>query len=130
MGREWGIQRLTIHPYVFSYIKDISMLKIQDHEIGTGDEAQAGQRIAVHYEGRLENGTVFDSSFKRGEPIVFTLGVGMVIQGWDQGLLGLRVGGKRTLTIPSELAYGERGAGASIPPHATLIFDVELVEIL
>lgn len=106
------------------------MLSIHDHEIGTGEEVQEGQRIAVHYEGRLDNGTVFDSSFTRNQPIVFTLGVGQVIQGWDQGLLGMRVGGKRTITIPPELGYGDQGAGGVIPPNAILIFDVELVEIL
>lgn len=107
----------------------MSELKIQDTHEGDGAVAENGHRVSVHYEGRLEDGTVFDSSFKRGTPITFILGVGQVIQGWDLGILGLRVGGKRTLTIPSELGYGAHGAGRLIPPHATLIFDVELVDI-
>jgi len=105
-------------------------LKIHDTLLGTGEEAKAGNRIRVHYEGRLEDGTVFDSSFERGQPILFTLGVGQVIEGWDQGVEGMKVGGKRTLTIPPEMGYGEYGAGDAIPPNATLVFDVELVEVL
>ena len=89
--------------------------------------AEAGMQVAVHYQGRLEDGTVFDDSHKRGEPISFTLGKGQVIKGWDQGIEGMSVGEKRTLTIPPELGYGEQGAGDVIPPNATLIFDVELV---
>lgn len=99
------------------------------HELGTGPKPQVGQTIAVHYTGRLTDGTVFDSSIERGQPIVFPVGVGRVIKGWDEGLLDMRVGGKRTLTIPPHLGYGARGAGAAIPPNATLIFDVELLEI-
>lgn len=89
--------------------------------------AEAGMQVAVHYQGRLEDGTVFDDSHKRGEPISFTLGKGQVIKGWDQGIEGMEIGEKRTLTIPPELGYGEQGAGDVIPPNATLIFDVELV---
>ena len=89
--------------------------------------AENGMQVAVHYQGRLEDGTVFDDSHKRGEPISFTLGRGQVIKGWEQGIEGMAVGEKRTLTIPPELGYGEQGAGDVIPPNATLIFDVELV---
>ena len=92
--------------------------------------AQTGMQVAVHYQGRLEDGTVFDDSHKRGEPISFTLGKGQVIKGWDQGIAGMSVGEKRTLTIPPELGYGEQGAGDVIPPNATLIFDVELVSAM
>ena len=92
--------------------------------------AEAGMQVAVHYQGRLEDGTVFDDSHKRGEPISFTLGKGQVIKGWDQGIAGMKVGEKRTLTIPPELAYGQSGAGDMIPPNATLIFDVELVSAI
>ncbi len=96
---------------------------------GTGAEAINGNTVSVHYTGLLEDGTKFDSSLDRGQPFSFTLGSGQVIKGWDLGVLGMKVGEKRKLTIPSELGYGERGAGASIPPNATLIFEVELLGI-
>ena len=89
--------------------------------------AETGMQVSVHYQGRLEDGTIFDDSHKRGEPISFTLGRGQVIKGWEQGIEGMAVGETRTLTIPPELGYGEQGAGDVIPPNATLIFDVELV---
>lgn len=105
-------------------------LGIKTTQEGTGDRVvKAGDTISVHYTGKLEDGTKFDSSVDRGTPFSFTIGVGQVIKGWDQGLLGAKVGEKRTLTIPSELGYGSRGAGASIPPNATLIFDVEVISI-
>ncbi|MBN2149507.1 MAG: FKBP-type peptidyl-prolyl cis-trans isomerase [Anaerolineales bacterium] len=105
-------------------------LIIEDLVVGTGLDILPGDFIAVHYVGTLEDGTVFDSSRERGEPFEFTLGTGMVIPGWDQGLVGMKMGGIRRLTIPPELAYGEAGAGGVIPPNATLIFEVELVEII
>lgn len=105
-------------------------LEIKDHHTPTtGPQAKAGDTIAVHYTGTLHtDGTQFDSS-AGGNPITFTLGAGQVIQGWDQGLLGMRPGGKRTLVIPPELAYGDQGFPGAIPPHSTLVFDVELVAI-
>lgn len=104
-------------------------LKVEKYHEGTGAQAQAGQTVKVHYTGTLENGTQFDSSRGRGQPIEFQLGVGQVIAGWDEGIAQLRVGDKAKLTIPPHLGYGERGAGGSIPPNATLIFDVELVSV-
>jgi len=101
----------------------------QDLVVGEGSPATGpGQFITVHYTGWLESGAEFDSSQRR-EPFSFPLGVGFVIPGWDQGLVGMRVGGKRRLTIPPELGYGENGMGSLIPPHATLVFEVELLEI-
>lgn len=95
--------------------------------VGSGATAQAGQTVLVHYTGWLENGKKFDSSVDRGQPFSFPLGVGRVIKGWDEGVQGMKVGGKRKLIIPSNLGYGARGAGGIIPPHATLIFEVELL---
>ncbi len=107
-----------------------SGLKITDQQIGEGVLAEKMDKITVHYTGRLEDGSIFDSSKSPGrEPFVFTLGVGMVIKGWDEGFDGMKVGGKRTLTIPSELGYGAQGAGGVIPPNATLIFEVELLDV-
>jgi len=105
------------------------MLKIEDEVVGTGAEAKKGDRVSVHYTGWLLDGTKFDSSRDRNQPFGFTLGAGEVIAGWDQGVAGMKVGGKRKLTIPSELGYGSRGAGGVIPPDATLLFDVELLEV-
>ena len=96
---------------------------------GAGRQAQAGDKVSVHYTGRLEDGTVFDSSRERGEPIEFVLGVGQVIPGWDEGIALMAVGGSSQLVIPPELAYGAAGAGGVIPPNATLTFDVELVDV-
>lgn len=105
-------------------------LKIETTQEGTGDKVtKAGDTISVHYTGKLEDGTKFDSSVDRGEPFEFKIGAGMVIQGWEQGLLDMKVGEKRTLTIPSEMGYGAQGAGGIIPPDATLIFEVELMRI-
>ena len=104
-------------------------LVINDEKIGDGVEALAGKLVTVHYTGRLTDGTKFDSSVDRNQPFRFMLGVGQVIKGWDDGVQGMKVGGKRTLIIPSNMAYGERGAGAVIPPNATLEFDVELISV-
>ena len=105
-------------------------LKIETTQEGTGDKVtKAGDTISVHYTGKLEDGTKFDSSVDRGTPFDFTIGQGQVIAGWEQGLLDMKVGEKRTLTIPSEMGYGAQGAGGIIPPDATLIFEVELMGI-
>jgi FKBP-type peptidyl-prolyl cis-trans isomerase len=114
----------------------ISSLVIDDVKVGTGDEAKSGQTVSVHYTGWLydanaadKHGKQFDSSRTRGTPFNFPLGAGRVIKGWDQGVAGMKVGGQRTLTIPSALGYGARGAGGSIPPNAVLVFDVELIGV-
>ena len=104
-------------------------LKIEDEVVGTGPEIKAGQTAVVHYTGWLTDGTKFDSSLDRNEPFDFTLGAGQVIKGWDQGVAGMKKGGKRKLTIPSELGYGKSGSPPKIPPDATLVFDVELLGI-
>ena len=109
--------------------KETPQVKIEDLQVGTGAEAVAGKQVTVHYTGKLENGTKFDSSLDRNQPFTFQLGGGEVIAGWDQGLLGMQVGGKRRLTIPPSLGYGEQGAGGVIPPNATLIFEIELLDV-
>ena len=110
-------------------IKTPSGLVIEDLVVGNGDAASAGQRVSVHYTGWLTNGNKFDSSKDRGQPFMFSLGRGEVIRGWDEGVTGMKVGGKRKLTIPPDLGYGARGAGGVIPPNATLMFEVELLGV-
>lgn len=110
-----------------------SGLIIQDHEVGSGVEAVKGKTVSVHYTGWLwkdeQKGNKFDSSVDRGDPFSFGLGLGQVIEGWDEGVAGMKVGGKRTLTIPSKMGYGAQGAGGVIPPNADLVFDVELLAV-
>jgi FKBP-type peptidyl-prolyl cis-trans isomerase len=107
-----------------------SGLKYLDITVGNGIVAKSGSQVTCHYTGMLEDGTVFDRSMDRNEPFKFNLGAGQVIKGWDEGLVGMKVGGKRKLVIPSELGYGARGAAAGkIPPNATLIFEIELLGV-
>ena len=106
-----------------------SGLKYIDEVVGTGDSPTKGKSVKVHYTGRLTDGKKFDSSVDRGQPFVFSIGVGQVIKGWDEGVMSMKVGGKRQLIIPPELGYGARGAGGAIPPNAELIFDVELLGV-
>ena len=106
-----------------------SGLQYQDLAVGSGKMAEAGMNVSVHYTGWLTDGTKFDSSLDRGQPFKFQLGAGQVIQGWDEGVKGMRIGGKRKLTIPPDMGYGARGAGGVIPPNATLVFDVELLDV-
>lgn len=110
-------------------ITTASGLVIEDLTVGDGDEARAGQKVSVHYTGWLADGSKFDSSKDRNEPFEFPLAARWVIAGWDEGVQGMRVGGKRKLTIPPDLGYGARGAGGVIPPNATLVFEVELLAI-
>jgi FKBP-type peptidyl-prolyl cis-trans isomerase FkpA len=104
-------------------------LTYQDLVVGTGKTAEAGMRASVHYTGWLADGTKFDSSVDRGQPFSFVIGQGQVIRGWDEGVKGMKVGGKRKLTIPPQLGYGERGYPGVIPPNATLVFEVELLDL-
>lgn len=106
-----------------------SGLQYQDQVLGDGTKAEAGKTVHVHYTGWLTDGTKFDSSLDRGQPFQFVLGEGMVIRGWDEGVSGMAVGGKRRLVIPPDLGYGSRGAGGVIPPDATLVFEVELLDV-
>jgi peptidylprolyl isomerase len=107
---------------------NVKNMIIDDIKIGEGNEVKSGDTVAVHYIGTLQDGTEFDNSKKRGEPFTFTIGGGQVIKGWEEGLIGMKVGGQRVLIIPPEKAYGEQGIGP-IPPNATLVFAIELVEV-
>jgi FKBP-type peptidyl-prolyl cis-trans isomerase len=106
----------------------VTDLLIEDTTVGTGREVKKGDTVSVHYVGMLQDGTRFDDSAARGEPFVFTVGVGSVIPGWDKGIIGMRVGGERVLVIPASMAYGERGIGV-VPPNATLLFAIKLLEV-
>ena len=110
-------------------VKTASGLSYTDIVKGTGAAPTSGNNVTVHYTGWLEDGTKFDSSVDRGQPFVFRIGAGEVIPGWDEGVMSMKVGGKRKLIIPSQLGYGPAGAGGTIPPNATLIFDVELLAV-
>ncbi len=114
--------------FLFAGSATAAELKIEDIKIGTGQEAVKGMTVEVHYTGWLTDGVKFDSSLDRGEPFPFGLGQGQVIKGWDQGVAGMKVGGKRRLTIPSELGYGNREVGP-IPANSTLVFEVELLKV-
>ena len=109
--------------------EDVTELKIEDLTVGKGAEAKSGDLVTVHYTGWLTDGTKFDSSVDSGQPFQFTLGEGKVIPGWEEGVAGMKVGGKRKLTIPPDMGYGAQGAGGVIPPNATLVFEVELLGI-
>lgn len=116
-----------------AFVTTASGLQYEDTAVGVGGEARRGRTVVVHYTGWLYRdgvqGAKFDSSKDYGEPFIFPLGAGAVIKGWDEGVLGMKVGGKRTLIIPPELGYGKRGAGREIPPNATLMFEVELLGV-
>ncbi|HBO6264300.1 FKBP-type peptidyl-prolyl cis-trans isomerase [Pseudomonas aeruginosa] len=105
-------------------------LQIEDLLLGDGKEVVKGALITTQYKGTLEDGTLFDSSYERGRPFQCVIGTGRVIKGWDQGLMGMKVGGKRRLFVPSHLAYGERQVGTHIKPHSNLLFEIELLEVL
>ena len=123
------ITQETITMNLDNAITTPSGLKYIDIEVGTGDSPTTGQTVKVHYTGTLTDGKKFDSSLDRGQPFSFKIGVGQVIKGWDEGVATMKVGGKRTLIIPPDLGYGERGAGGVIPGNATLLFDIELLGV-
>lgn len=129
LAAEKAAREAELDKLAAGFKKTDSGLRYQILQEGNGEKAQRGQTVSVHYKGQLPDGTVFDSSYKRNEPIEFPLGVGHVIPGWDEGVQLLKVGDKARFVIPSDLAYGSQGAGGVIPPHATLVFDVELMKV-
>ncbi len=112
-----------------SPVNTVTKLEIKDTTVGTGTAVKSGDTVKIHYRGTLLDGTKFDSSYDRNQPFETKIGVGAVIQGWDEGLLGMKVGGKRTLTIPSDMAYGPSGRPPVIPPNSPLVFELELLEV-
>ena len=129
MGEAKAKAEAELEKLAAGFKKTNSGLRYQIIQNGNGDKAEKGKQISVHYKGQLADGTVFDSSYQRKQPIDFTVGIGQVIKGWDEGLQLLQVGDKARLVIPSHLAYGSQGAGGVIPPDATLIFDIELMDV-
>jgi FKBP-type peptidyl-prolyl cis-trans isomerase len=129
IAEEKAAREAELDKLAAGFDKTESGLRYQIIQNGAGTKAEKGKNVSVHYKGQLTDGTVFDSSYKRNEPIDFALGVGQVIPGWDEGIQLLKVGDKARFVIPSDLAYGSRGAGGVIPPNATLIFDVELMNV-
>jgi len=123
------MKKLIIILFFLSKITLANSVTVTNNIEGEGTEILLHSKILVHYTGKLEDGTVFDSSYDRGQPFSFQIGLRQVIEGWEQGLLGMKVGGKRTIFIPSALGYGDRGAGDLIPPNANLIFDVEIIDV-
>jgi FKBP-type peptidyl-prolyl cis-trans isomerase FkpA len=122
-------QAYPLGPDAEGFYTSSTGLKFRDLSKGKGQRPRVGQTVVVHYTGWLTNGKKFDSSVDRGEPFEFVLGTGQVIKGWDEGVKGMNIGGKRRLTIPPQLGYGQQGAGNSIPPNATLVFEVELLRV-
>ncbi|MDA0176155.1 peptidylprolyl isomerase [Mesoflavibacter profundi] len=129
IAEEREAKRAELDKLAAGFEETKSGLRYQIIQKGSGKKAEKGNQVSVHYKGQLADGTVFDSSYKRNQPIDFQVGVGQVIPGWDEGILLLNVGDKARFVIPSDLAYGAQGAGGVIPPNATLIFDVELVNV-
>ena len=127
--RHWAFQLPALALLVMGMTALAAELTIETLEEGDGRIAETGKRVTVHYEGRLEDGTMFDASRPRGQPFNFTIGAGQVIRGWEQGVDGMKVGELRRLTIPPELGYGPAGAGGVIPPNATLVFEIELLDV-
>ncbi len=129
LEKEKAEQEVQLNELAAGFEKTSSGLRYQIVQKGDGQSAKKGDKVSVHYRGQLADGTVFDSSYKRNQPIDFQLGIGQVIPGWDEGISLLKVGDKARFVIPSDLAYGSKGAGGVIPPNATLIFDVELMKV-
>ena len=127
--KKWFLRLLVLTCLITGKNAMAADLQIETLTAGDGAVAEAGNRVSVHYEGRLEDGEVFDASRPRGQPFAFTIGAGQVIRGWEEGVTGMRIGETRRLTIPPELGYGAAGAGGVIPPNATLVFEIELLDV-
>ena len=124
------MKKIIIFIVFLSQIGWANSITVTNNIEGKGQQILNHSKIKVHYIGKLKDGTIFDNSYKRGQPFSFQIGLKQVIEGWEQGLLGMKVGGKRTLMIPPKLAYGDRGAGDLIPPNSTLIFEIEIVDAI